>query len=246
MLLIVGYVVAGWTFGDPHFQTLDGKQYTFNGLGEYIVVKTGGYKFVLQGRTALVDDSTATVFSAFVAAQLTESGNVSEAELASTVLHAELTSYNELMVLVCCYQDTDNVTALPINAKFNNAYWRNITDKFASLDDTTQIVLDSASVTRPSNKSLVVSFSSGVSVKIEIKTRLLVAVWAVPETFKGDTSGLLGVWDDDINNDFTSRNGNVISIDSTDRDIHTLFAQTCKFVSLLCSIFVALFVLQGK
>ena len=27
-------------FGDPHFQTLDGRNFTFNGIGEYILVQT--------------------------------------------------------------------------------------------------------------------------------------------------------------------------------------------------------------
>lgn len=54
--------------GDPHLTTFDGNQYTFNGLGEYLLIDAPhtatNSTIVLQGRTALVPNSTATVFSA--------------------------------------------------------------------------------------------------------------------------------------------------------------------------------------
>ena len=64
--------IAGWSYGDPHFRTLDGLEYTFNGLGEYTLVETTHGNFTLQGRTAKVRDdkgqeTDATVFSAFAA-----------------------------------------------------------------------------------------------------------------------------------------------------------------------------------
>ena len=64
--------LTGWMYGDPHFHTLDGFQYTFNGLGEYTLVETIHGNFTLQGRTAKALDANgaemdATVFSAFAA-----------------------------------------------------------------------------------------------------------------------------------------------------------------------------------
>ncbi|KAK2152978.1 hypothetical protein NP493_2378g00005 [Ridgeia piscesae] len=62
----------GWFYGDPHIRTLDGFQYTFNGLGEYILIETTHGNFTLQGRTEKARDDNgtktdATVFSAFAA-----------------------------------------------------------------------------------------------------------------------------------------------------------------------------------
>ena len=52
--------------GDPHLTTLDGYTYTFNGRGEYTLVKDLGTGFALQGRTEPVSEtSNATQFSAF-------------------------------------------------------------------------------------------------------------------------------------------------------------------------------------
>lgn len=55
-----------WSFGDPHIKTLDDKDYTFNGIGEYTMVDACNSSFVLQARTVLAPGnlSIATVFSA--------------------------------------------------------------------------------------------------------------------------------------------------------------------------------------
>ena len=54
-------------FGDPHLVTLDGKNYTFNGLGEYLMIDVKESFFQLQARTKLAKSGgTATVFAAAV------------------------------------------------------------------------------------------------------------------------------------------------------------------------------------
>lgn len=65
-------LLLGWLFGDPHIDTLDGGNYTFNGYGEYIMLKidTQNETFELQARTTPYTNengtaSNATVFSAF-------------------------------------------------------------------------------------------------------------------------------------------------------------------------------------
>ena len=61
--------LSAWCFGDPHFRSLDGRTYTFNGLGEYILSDVNGI-FQLQARTVVAGNSTATIFSAYAAADL--------------------------------------------------------------------------------------------------------------------------------------------------------------------------------
>ena len=41
---------AAWLYGDPHMRTLDGYEYTFNGRGEYTLMKTNDGIFTCQGR----------------------------------------------------------------------------------------------------------------------------------------------------------------------------------------------------
>ena len=59
-------IVPGWFWGDPHIKTLDGGNYTFNGLGEYVMIDAQNGTFQLQARTKLAqgNSTTATIFSA--------------------------------------------------------------------------------------------------------------------------------------------------------------------------------------
>ena len=67
-MLVFIILFIGWLWGDPHFVTLDGKNYTFNGLGEYVMADARDGSFKLQARTKLAKgDGTATVFSAAAA-----------------------------------------------------------------------------------------------------------------------------------------------------------------------------------
>lgn len=56
-------------FGDPHITTLDGANYTFNGLGDFQLVRAwdGNSSFLLLGRTAQTGSARATNFIAFAA-----------------------------------------------------------------------------------------------------------------------------------------------------------------------------------
>jgi len=59
------FFLLAWFWGDPHFTTLDNFTYTFNGLGEYVLLRAPGENVEFQARTTLVPSSNATVFSAF-------------------------------------------------------------------------------------------------------------------------------------------------------------------------------------
>ena len=59
-------VNSGWFWGDPHIKTLDNGNYTFNGLGEFVMIDAQNGTFQLQARTTLAqgNSTTATIFSA--------------------------------------------------------------------------------------------------------------------------------------------------------------------------------------
>lgn len=69
---------VGGASGDPHFVTLDGKFWTFNGLGEYVLIERTDTDFVLQGRLTRAaslnaNAANATVLSGFA---VRDAGNV--------------------------------------------------------------------------------------------------------------------------------------------------------------------------
>ncbi|XP_078619241.1 mucin-like protein [Branchiostoma floridae x Branchiostoma japonicum] len=56
--------------GDPHITTLDGVEYTFNGLGEFVLLDMGEGEYQVQGRTCFAKGSNrATVFCSIAAAR---------------------------------------------------------------------------------------------------------------------------------------------------------------------------------
>ena len=59
---------AARCWGDPHLITLDSKQYTFNGWGEYVLASAGdgGHSRVaIQARMQPVTGSSATIVTAY-------------------------------------------------------------------------------------------------------------------------------------------------------------------------------------
>lgn len=72
-------------FGDPHIKTLDGFDYTYNGWGEFVMMKMisnsdNNTAFELQARTERVVDenntiTNATIFSAFAGKDFNTGGH---------------------------------------------------------------------------------------------------------------------------------------------------------------------------
>ena len=85
--------LPAWFWGDPHLRTLDGIDYTYNGLGEYTVAllddESGQRYFELQGRTQRAFNSEtqqlseATFFAAFAAEAVDAVQVVALAEVAA-------------------------------------------------------------------------------------------------------------------------------------------------------------------
>ncbi|VDI67896.1 Hypothetical predicted protein [Mytilus galloprovincialis] len=194
-----------FTFGDPHVDTLDGLQYTFNGWGEYTMMKieNENVTFEFQARTDLATSKNgtelkkinATIFSGFAAK---EDGNV--------MMQVELASDLETMLV---YGNGNDFTT-----QFNTD------ENFAVF--LTGIVL------RRQNHTLVVAFSeSGIQLNLQVKTRQLTLSASVPEDFKGQVTGLMGNFDGDKTNEFVLPNRNILSSGDVDseRKIYNNFGQ---------------------
>lgn len=215
LFLMVRLSCLAWFWGDPHMMTLDGKQYTFNGWGEYIVMKTVNDTFVLQGRTQPVNTSSATIFSAFSMAEFAPSSGFKNQTPKSDVLHVELSVAGSLTVM---YRSVVSV---------NQSWWKDITTNFTELDNATSFDLHRVSISRPKAEGITATFPPGISVTVEAKKGLLSLVVAAPDQQRGETRGLLGVWDGNKDNELVFRNGTNLSPNATDRKIHD-FGQDCK------------------
>ena len=195
-----GYVPPrwGWVWGDPHVQTLDGKQYTFNGLGEYTLLQTSQRSFILQGRTmqAIRNGSisvAATVFSAFAMKE-------NNADIVQVTLNSTLTGLDVLVNKTVSL----SMESLLINdtAEYNNVQ-----------------------VARMSSNSITIIFASGISVEVTMLTQMLTITMNAPEEIKGNTIGLLGTWNDNITDDFKRPDGTYLNINATESQIYYQFGQ---------------------
>ncbi|KAK2181108.1 hypothetical protein NP493_410g01020 [Ridgeia piscesae] len=191
----------GWFYGDPHIRTLDGFQYTFNGLGEYTLIETTHGNFTLQGRTAKARDANgtetdATVFSAFAAR---------DAE--SDTIHIEMTaSKDDLAVFV------------------QN---ENVTDWFTSANVTDDTEHTDVTLTKKNTTQIEVTFKSGFTLTIGVTSQQLDITVGASEQFKEQTKGLMGVFNGDPTDDLLppGENARPLANSSSEKSIFEDFGE---------------------
>lgn len=219
------YVCAGWFWGDPHMMTMDGKKYTFNGWGEYILMKTVNDTFILEGRTEPAVNSTATIFSAFAMVEFDGSNDFARRMPRSSIIHVELKG-DKMVVKACC---SGNLSRSAPES------WTDYTTEYEALNNVSSIALTNVQIRRPDNETVLAAFTSRISVSVKLQKSLLAVLFSAPPRYQGATGGLLGRWDQNVSNDFVARNGTEISINATDRQIHDV-SQTCEYALLLVEI----------
>ncbi|XP_078333705.1 uncharacterized protein LOC111101935 [Crassostrea virginica] len=189
------------SFGDPHIRTLDGKLYTFNGHGEYTMIKinTSSVFFELQARTELVSTqdgvtTNATAFSAFAAKDHTGSS-----------IQIEMS------------QDKKSLTI--------SANGKDLTKQFENANYT--VLTSNISIRWDNGKISALFLKPLITIKVSLGRRLLVCETLVNKKFKGLTSGLMGNFDDIDTNDFMLPNGTELDANSTrtEREIFKNFGE---------------------
>uniref|UniRef100_A0A1X7TQV9 Mucin-like protein n=1 Tax=Amphimedon queenslandica TaxID=400682 RepID=A0A1X7TQV9_AMPQE len=189
-------------WGDPHINTLDDATYTFNGLGEYVLLRTINADFEIQARTKLATpNTTATVFSAVA-----------------------LTSDKDRTEVVEIQVDNDKNQNLIILYNGND-----VSANLSAVNDT--LDYNTVSLARETQDVISVALSSGVSLNATLRLGILSFTMVVPETYMKKTMGLQGNFDGDKTNDFVNREGNMIPYNSSDADIYHNFGQTWQIQS---------------
>ncbi|XP_053387695.1 uncharacterized protein LOC123541782 [Mercenaria mercenaria] len=190
----------GTFWGDPHFRTLDGMNFTFNGLGEYILLKlhTDNVTFELQARTERArksdgEMSDATVFCAFAAK---ESSNAS--------VHVEL---NKAKNGISVYGNNQDLTS-----KFSN--YTDTMHPFTYTSDEGNLKISRR------DGALDVYFPlSDISLNISVSVEMLSLITTIAKKWHNMTTGLLGNYDGNPKNDFSLPNGTILSADMTEREV---------------------------
>ncbi|XP_033124345.1 uncharacterized protein LOC117122747 [Anneissia japonica] len=179
---------TGWMFGDPHMTTLDGYDYTYNGIGEYIleeVMLEDNQRFVVQCRMQppiLQTDSVAgaTVFTSFVGA--VDNGTKVEMRITENALDLDILVNGTVI----------NKTAL-------------VEDSYTSDEDISFSVQLVDGELASGGARYLASWSDGVSFSVAVSSGMLNIVFQASVIYKGKARGLLGVWNDNVTDDFVER-----------------------------------------
>ncbi|KAI0210407.1 Mucin-like protein [Lamellibrachia satsuma] len=191
----------GWFYGDPHIRTLDGFEYTFNGLGEYTLIETTHSNFTLQGRTAKARDANgtqmdATVFSAFTAK-----------DVDSDTVHVEMTAARDGLAV---FVENENVTS-----------W------FSAANVTGEAEHTAVILTKAKGAQIKVTFKSGFSLTIGVSAEQLDITVGASDKFKNNTKGLMGVFNGDSTDDLLppGKNALPLSNSSSEKTIFNEFGE---------------------
>ncbi|XP_022104835.1 protein mesh-like isoform X2 [Acanthaster planci] len=189
--------------GDPHLTTLDGKKYTFNGVGEYTMLEACNGSFVFQARmTVLQSGGAATVITALAAI---ESGR-------SDQIHVEVSERRGIDVWYRNMRSDSTWLMLHIDeTQIRQVDLQGVIVIFKKANDTV--------------KAVQVNFECGASFIVSTTAGLLNVMTALREELKGRTRGLYGNWNGEENDDFERPDGTVLSTDATVQEIHYEFGQ---------------------
>nr|XP_022317554.1 sushi domain-containing protein 2-like [Crassostrea virginica] len=185
--------------GDPHLTTLDRKDYTFNGIGDFVLLQDVNSSMIVQVRAIQTKDTNgilqnASVFSAL--ALKTKTSDKIEIYKTADGL-ADVLVNNETVELVEATSDFDGVRI----------------ERHEGGDSVLNFLL--------------VFEREDLSVSVDVSKDLLnVLVMISGERYKGQIRGLLGNYNGDDKDDFISRHNVVLPSNSSMKDLHYKFGMT--------------------
>ncbi|XP_070553581.1 sushi domain-containing protein 2-like isoform X2 [Ptychodera flava] len=195
----------GGGVGDPHIMTLDGTEYTFNGHGEFYMLKTTNDTFTMQARMETLEtgstDADATVFTAMVM-QESHSDRVQ-------------VQVNERRLLDCWIYASDGMDNTWQRLDFEETNFWDFAGFFVIKDETSDGNSTQAIIT--------ISFHhSEISVQFTATEGLMLMSFMFfgPPSLKGNTEGLMGLWNDNPEDDLMTPNGSLVPVNSSLREIH--------------------------
>ncbi|KXJ21854.1 Mucin-4 [Exaiptasia diaphana] len=186
----------GFMWGDPHITTLDGFKYTFNGLGEYVLLKT-------------TDSEDFNAIHARTKRSKNKDGSLAKATVFSGF--AMRSSKNTTVQVLLDGNMAGNLSITTVNKSMNCQPF--------GIADIDEHPIEGFTLSNNSN-ALVVVYDSGLTVEITPGMDLLQFGLSIPTSnFENRTEGLLGKLNEDPNDDLFLRNGTAVPLNSTEKEI---------------------------
>ncbi|GAB6024102.1 hypothetical protein CHUAL_008814 [Chamberlinius hualienensis] len=200
---------ATGVFGDPHLVTFDFMEYTFNGLGEYVLTRVNDrwHQLDIQGRFQQIVDTQ-------------RAKRLPASELTAVAMKENTSSVVEIQLR--------NIEArwryrLDVLVDHNRVYFDRPHQKIQAFRGVTVYVPGNIH-----NQSLViVQFQSGAGIAVYEGNGHMAATILLPQLFMNSTRGLSGNWTGTADDDFTLPDGEVVlspqAADNNFRTIHEQF-----------------------
>ena len=207
---------TGRMWGDPHFGTLDGDTYTFNGHGEYTYLAISN-----TPSTSLPfnDSNTSLIFRSQIRTVPIGSGSATV-----TTGFAAQSSYS-----------TSKKISLTISRRQQIILKRG-TETLEFENNIDQLIFPEMTIRRPkpnNNNHFILSWSLGVNIDIKIikisspSTQSVLDISAsISKMYRGKTYGLLGNYNGNQNDDLRNSNGTTINRTASLEEIHDQFGKT--------------------
>lgn len=106
----------------------------------------------------------------------------------------------------------------------------------ATFSEPTQWILDGVAVTYEGNDTVIIRFNDGESISVWVRNNFLSIEIAASPVYQNNTVGLLGLWNNNPDDDLLRPDGTSLSPNSTLEQIHREFGELCKFVPVVCNI----------
>ena len=200
-----GYVppTIGFGFGDPHITTFDGLQYTFNGLGEYVVLDIPSEDLKIQGRTQRT---------------LKQDGDV-----------LVPTNATEWLAIVAKKSGSDIIEinthkrwGLDVKVNSERQVLEHLSQhSFNGVRVSTGLDTDGGILVTVSFPRILLTIKTLTSIRLSFSISL-------DHRLKGKTKGLLGMWNGEVNDDLQASNGQIIPHDATSHEIFIYFGETWR------------------
>ena len=211
------FSLVGFTWGDPHFQTVDGLTYTFNGYGEYILLESEENDLGVQVRLALLNSTfNATVISAVAVVQ----GGIQPVQVEES--EGDVIVYVNGSAIELSAEDDQNKIVTE-DTTYNSF------DEFVASEQNFSMA-EYISL-RFSDDDLIITTSTGASVMVSSSSSVLHLAVEVNDDFVNATAGLLGYFNANDSDDFYTPHGEILPSNSSERDLFS-YGKLCEFPSM--------------
>ena len=199
---------------------MDGLTYTFNGIGEYVLLQSEANSLSIHVRLVLLDLSNTTFNATVISAVVVKQGTV---QLVQVEENGE-----DLAVYV-------NGNATSLTAEEDGASM--IVTENATYDSFSEFTMSGQNFTttdyislRYDDDELIITTSSGASLMVAVSSSVLHLAVEVSDSFINSTEGLLGNYNRDPSDDFFLPNGSFISVNSSERELFD-YGKLCELTN---------------